>query len=702
MNLFELIKCKFQISAPACNKTVLYFFVCSVVFFFFTSISYSGEFLVIDNHVSSMNPCKYMEYHMDKDNDLSFSEITAKERVWNPIILDSVNFGYSRYAYWFRLKTDVRLEKDESYFFEVKYKFIDHIEFYKPLAEGGHRKIDVGNNTPFTKKSFNYRHHIFQIEGGGGEQTIYIKLISSRSLSLSPFIWNETALINKMSKELPLFWCYYGILFVLFVYNLFFFLSIRETAFLYAAMVIFSFSMIQLYINGFGFQFLWPDSVWLQNRILNLSIFSTGIFLALYIQNILALKENMPMMNTTYNRVLLPSGILLFLMAFFYSENHIYKLNANFWIFFVIFLFSIPILKCLATRSLEAFHLTVGFAFFFIGVILYDLKFIGILPSNNLTEWSMQTGSLFMMLVISFSLSNRIRLMRQKLFETRDNLKKSVEFQTFELNNANLKMENINNRTTRLLEKISTITEEIVQGAGQLSGFIKSLSKGAEEQANTLSEITSSLSDMEYHTTSNAENSIQANELSQFASQTAKKGVLQIDEMVAAMDLISDSSNEIYQIIKTIDDIAFRTNLLALNASIEAARAGRHGRGFSVVAQEIRSLASNSAKAAKETATFVKSSIEKVNIGNEIAKKTVVAFEEIKKGVAEMSGIIGEIAVSNRGQSKDISRANAELAEIDTVVNKNSSNAKETFEIMQQMFGQVTVVRKLLSGRSKV
>ena len=98
-----------------------------------------------------------MEYFIDKTNTRTLEDVLTSEEEWRPIRGDIANFGYSKYTYWFRLKMDVLLESNDSYFFELKYKFIDHIEFYRPVKNGTYEKILSGNNTPFSKRRYLYR-----------------------------------------------------------------------------------------------------------------------------------------------------------------------------------------------------------------------------------------------------------------------------------------------------------------------------------------------------------------------------------------------------------------------------------------------------------------------------------------------------------------------------------------------------------------
>merc|ERR1711879_268887 len=145
---------------------------------------------------------------------------------------------------------------------------------------------------------------------------------------------------------------------------------------------------------------------------------------------------------------------------------------------------------------------------------------------------------------------------------------------------------------------------------------------------------------------------------------------------VTAMEEINESTNAVHQALDMIDQIAFQTNILSLNAAVEAATAGEAGKGFAVVAQEVRNLASRSAQAAKDIKAIVESATTKANEGKDIADNMINGYANLSKNINETTQLIEQVVVSSKEQESGILQINSNISQIDTFTKKNEEVAK--------------------------
>lgn len=248
-----------------------------------------------------------------------------------------------------------------------------------------------------------------------------------------------------------------------------------------------------------------------------------------------------------------------------------------------------------------------------------------------------------------------------------------------------------------LLATMKESTTQVTAGAGQVASASQSLAQGSTEQASAIEQITSSMSDIAEKTSINATRTGDADQLAHNVAKEAEAGNDKMHEMVAAMKEINKSSVEISKVIKTIDDIAFQTNILALNATVEAARAGVHGKGFAVVAEEVRNLAEKSAQAASETNDMITGSIQKINTGAELAKETAKSLEEIVNDVEKTAELLGDIAVATNNQASAVTEINQALNQVSVVVQNNSASSEECAASSEELANQADALILMLS-----
>ncbi len=249
-------------------------------------------------------------------------------------------------------------------------------------------------------------------------------------------------------------------------------------------------------------------------------------------------------------------------------------------------------------------------------------------------------------------------------------------------------IEDNDRRIKKIMENVKTVGENVASGAKQISDSSQELAGGVSTQANAISELNDGFEVINRQMQLTVQNMTKANELSKNAKKNAISGNEEMRTLLGSIEGIKDASRNIAKIIKTIEEISFQTNLLSLNAAVEAARAGEHGKGFAVVASEVKTLAERSQKAAKETASLITDTVNRVENGTEIAVKTASTFETIIENFESVSSIVDEIALIADKQSENVAQAVAGIEQISVITQSNSAASQESAAASQQLASQ--------------
>lgn len=228
-----------------------------------------------------------------------------------------------------------------------------------------------------------------------------------------------------------------------------------------------------------------------------------------------------------------------------------------------------------------------------------------------------------------------------------------------------------------LVQQVTVAADNVSLQSGQISEFSHLLADGSGQQSAAIQDITSTMTQLGTMSAQTASNAKEASHLSQQGILSASVGTEHMEKMVEAMDEIQQSSQSMAKVIKNIDEIAFQTNMIALNAAVEAARAGQMGKGFAVVAEEVRSLAGRSADAAQQSTKMIEGSFEEVKAGQEISGETASALNEIVASYEQVSSRVTSISEASVEQDIGIVGVTKRLDQIDRVTQTNTSNAEE-------------------------
>lgn len=259
-------------------------------------------------------------------------------------------------------------------------------------------------------------------------------------------------------------------------------------------------------------------------------------------------------------------------------------------------------------------------------------------------------------------------------------------------------MTNIILSMRKTLNNIENASVQVNQGAAHVAESSAVLAQGVSGQTETLRKLSSDMTMIIERVHENDRNTTEARQLANNAKVKIEESSREMDRLLGAMSEISQISAETAKIVKTIDDIAFQTNILALNASVEAARAGEAGKGFTVVADEVRMLASKSAEAANRTSELIQQTANAISEGAQLADSTAKSLSGAVADTVRVDENINRIAETSRMESEYMDNILGNINTISQIVDSTSDSAQSGAASSEELSGQATVLSDLISG----
>ena len=258
-------------------------------------------------------------------------------------------------------------------------------------------------------------------------------------------------------------------------------------------------------------------------------------------------------------------------------------------------------------------------------------------------------------------------------------------------------IEKIAESLNNTMRQLTVSADNVANGSSTVSAGAQVLSQGAVEQASAIDGLASSLENLSRDVTANAEDANNMNLSIIEISKNITKSNEEMDKLTGAMAEIRESSAGIEKIIKTIEDIATQTNLLSLNASVEASRAGDSGKGFAVVASEIRELALRSAESVNQTTELISHSLSAVKNGTAIADDTAKSLSAVVKGAKEISESANKINDASQNQKETLLEITRNVNLIEQVVQSNNSAVQESVVTSKELSQQSLHLHSLIN-----
>lgn len=257
-------------------------------------------------------------------------------------------------------------------------------------------------------------------------------------------------------------------------------------------------------------------------------------------------------------------------------------------------------------------------------------------------------------------------------------------------------MEEISEMLRRSLQQIGSSAEQVSAGAEQVSNGAQTLAQGASEQTSSIEELAVSINEIADSVKNNADNAVKSSELADLTGKEIVSSNHQMEELLTSIELIRKNSREITGVVKEIEDIAFQTNILALNAAVEAARAGEAGRGFSVVAAEVRRLAAKTTAASKLTAELIEKNAGAVEDGSNAVAESAKSLRASVDNAQQVNVMVEAISRVSVQQAEAISQIRRNVELISEIVQGNSATSEESAAASEELSAQAQILKELV------
>jgi methyl-accepting chemotaxis protein len=672
----------------------------SLIFLFMFGIASYADPIIIDNTLTKKFITTDIEYLADEKGGMTFEEAASTDTGWSRTKEKAFSFGFTTNEYWFRFTVVNPGKKINSWFFEIDYPMLDDIKLYIPGEKGGYDIKETGDHLPFDHRDIKDRTFIFSLEARPGAGTYYMHIKSTSSINFQAIAWKTNFYFNNVFSELPLFWIYYGLMMVMVVYNLLLFITIRELSYLLYVSFITFYTLFQLTLNGFAFQYLWPNLIWWANVCLPFFMSLIAVFAALFFRQYLQTPVNYPKINKfLLFGLLLPSAIMSVVTLVAPYKYSIKLATINSLLFALIL---IPLSTYLSLRGdRPAKFFLGGWGWLLLGIAAYTMKTFAILPVNLFTNWSIQIGSSMMVVLISLGLGDKINSMKKDLqrlnIESEKNAKEARSRAGY--------LEGIVNTVRSMSNDLIDIGTEMSNMGSKFSELGTEQASTSEEMSATFEELVVANDNIYRRTINQKEQGKKTRELSGLTSETQKKIGESSQAVVENMQVISDSTNvteftmrnltekmnvimaggkSIDQFVVMIDDITDRINLLSLNAAIEAARAGEHGRGFAVVADEIGKLAQATSDNSKEISSKIRQISQDIQEGMGMLNNTNNSIEVIFKMVEAINSRIDVVQKHMESQAQAIHDVSKQAELMDKLSEEITISSREQNSAMEE------------------
>ncbi len=375
--------------------------------------------VTFDEHMRTLPLGQSMYVFEDVRGDASIDDIASPAVQGSFRLHDKpvLNAGYSRSVFWLRLDLHYlprQAQGDRNWLLELAYPPLDHLELYLPDEAGGFVLAQrTGDSLPFDTRQIRQHNYLFELNLEPNQsKRIYLRLESQGSIQAPLTLWAPNAYLEEQPARIYVLGIIYGVLLVMLVYNLFIFLSVRDTSYLYYILYIASFGLYQVSVNGAGIEYFWPNNPWWANAATPFLIGSAALFGCQFARSFLHTSEHSPWVDRLL-LLLMACGAVVMILALSVSYATALRLATYLALLFTVVIFAAGVLAWLRGMRVARYFIFAWTAFL-IGGIVNTLMVLGYLPNVFLTMYASQIGSALEVGLLSLALADRINAMKEE------------------------------------------------------------------------------------------------------------------------------------------------------------------------------------------------------------------------------------------------------------------------------------------------
>ena len=389
-------------------------------------------------------------YHdLTGGDDLATARQHLAQGKFQPLPDGNTSFGFQHGAYWFQVNLLNTGSADQKWLLVQEYALSDRIDVHALYADGRMVHKAGGDHLPFDQRNIRYRHPNFWVDLPPGQVVnLLVRVQSESSMQVPLRLYSPVAFIEQSRDSQFAIGLYYGILLALFIYNLVMWLTLRDASYFWYLFHISAFGMVLFTLNGLGFEYLWPESAWLADHAVPLSICLALIGMQQFARVFLELHQRWPLGDKIALAIIV--FFVLLGLAALVLPYHLVVPIASAAVFPSICWILVETLVVLRRGYKPAWLFLLAWFLFLLGTGMFSAVAFNLLPKNFITEYGVQIGSALEMLLLSVALGYRYAALRNEneriVREARDQLEQKVELRTSELRSALGQLEEAHDR----------------------------------------------------------------------------------------------------------------------------------------------------------------------------------------------------------------------------------------------------------------